>query len=244
MLPQSQRWETCYSRDRAVDRQVQVVCGEERKIDPWYWVPGRSELSLALFQVEHGLLGGRWARVVPIASGATQADFRHIYPEGYRRLGTYQVPTLLLARQALERAGGLLLRQGAIAHRLSASRCRRRHQNRATGPLSFWRRPAFVGRGDGEVPSGRGTGVWPSSEKRNSGPQTPPRTSRLSVNSRAALASRPTPGPPCPPPALPPLFMPALPHPVPCDLVGWSAGAHGMGVLAAVLQPTAHGRER
>jgi hypothetical protein len=65
MLPQSQRWEIYCSKDRAVGRQVQLVCGEERKIDPWYWVPGRSELSLALFQVEHGLLaagGCEWCR--------------------------------------------------------------------------------------------------------------------------------------------------------------------------------------
>ena len=81
-------------------RQVQLVCGEERKVDPWYWVPGRSELSLALFQVEHGLPGGRWVRVVPLASGATQAAFRHIYPGGYGSLGAYQVLALLLARQA------------------------------------------------------------------------------------------------------------------------------------------------
>jgi hypothetical protein len=33
-------------------------------------------------------------------------------------------------------AQGLFLRQGAITHQLSASRCRRRHQNRVTRPLS------------------------------------------------------------------------------------------------------------
>ncbi len=30
---------------------VQLFCGEVRNDDPWYWVPGRSELSLALSQV-------------------------------------------------------------------------------------------------------------------------------------------------------------------------------------------------
>lgn len=40
---------------------VQLSAGEERKADPWYWVHGPSELSLALCQVKHGQeAAGRW----------------------------------------------------------------------------------------------------------------------------------------------------------------------------------------
>lgn len=65
-----------------------------------------------------------------------------------------------------------------------------------------------------------------SSEKRNSGPQTPPSTSRLSVNHRAALGISTHPGLPCA----------ALPCPRVCRLspamVGSSAGDDGAGANA------------
>lgn len=90
---------------------VQLSAGEERKADPWYWVPGRSELSLALCQVKHGQETAGRCQWAPFASGTTQADFRHIYPEGYRHLGAYWVPPFQDQHRGLV-AAGLLLRAG------------------------------------------------------------------------------------------------------------------------------------
>ncbi len=129
--------------------------------------------------------------VVSSASGATQADFRHIYPDGHRHLGGYRVPAS--TTDTSESTQGCCSGSGAAPTICSPPRRCRKSPRGGRARLS-WARPAFARGVTGRDPSGRGTGggVWTSSEKRDSGPQTPPRTSRLSVNHRAALASRPT----------------------------------------------------
>ena len=131
--------------------------------------------------------------VVSSASGATQADFRHIYPEGHRHLGGYRVPASTTDARESTAQGCLLAGAWRRSHDLLASEALSQITKRWPRSSS-WARPAFARGVTGRDPSGRGTGggVWTSSEKRDSGPQTLPRTSRLSVNHRAALASRPT----------------------------------------------------
>jgi hypothetical protein len=52
MLPHSQQFmAACCPKDLREERGA-VVCGEEREVNPWYWVPGVSEHSQARFHVK------------------------------------------------------------------------------------------------------------------------------------------------------------------------------------------------